>query len=164
MTPHPQDLPTIAYATSAGDDAEVPRALRRMAGWTAAIYGTGGALARAYFIAMSRKWFPAPVDFGQFPAVQDAIEWLGVAASVALCAAGVLVLRRTPGAVVALRVAAACVLLAMYAHQLYDTLQPRGMFALRGYSVLTTVGVSSVLPALLIVLTLGPLGRALRRA
>jgi len=160
----PDAPPAIPYAHAMVDDASLSKWLRRSAGWAAAVYGAGEATSRAYFIALSRKWFVAPIDFGRFTLAQDVVDWAEVAAHVLLLVAGVLVLRSAKAGVAALRAAAAAVLLAIWVQQAHNMVAERFLTFFRPYNLLGAVAGGSVLPALLIVMTLGPMGRAMRRA
>jgi hypothetical protein len=154
---------TIPYARPVADDLSVARWLRRSVGWAAAVYGASSATAMAYFVALTRKWISAPVDLGYFSRVQDVIAWAEVTAHLLLLAAGVLVLRRARPALAALRIAAGATLLTGYAQQTHNVLAERALGFFFPYNLLYGVVAGSVLPALLIVTTLGPLGREMRR-
>jgi hypothetical protein len=157
-----QDLPTIGYASVTGDDAAVARWLRRVVGWAAVAYGGGSGVAQVHFIAISRKWVEAAVDFGGFTAIQDAITWALVGAYGVVFVAGVLILRAPAAGIVALRIGAGLAILATYGEQVRVAVMEPAGFHWRAFNVMWALS-HSVLPALLIALTLGPLGRTLRR-
>jgi len=154
----------IPYASPVAYDASLARWLRRSVGWAAAVYGTAMALAQAYFIALTRKWISASqMDFGRFTPLQDVISWAEAAAHLLLVVAGVLVLRRHRNALAALRLAAGATLLTGYAQQTHNVIAERSLGFFFPYNLLYGVVAGSVLPALLIVTTMGPLGREMRR-
>ena len=139
------------------------RSLRRIIGWTAVLYGGGAAIERLGWIALSRKWLPSALNFGSFTAPQTAIDWAGVAAGALLAWAGVLVLGRAATGPAAVRVAAALMLVPAYARRIDDAMQGRWGVAFSAYGMLQAVLYSSAVPVMLIVLTLGAVGRAVRR-
>jgi hypothetical protein len=160
----PENAPDpIPYAHAVEDDSRLARWIRRAVGWAATVYGAATAAAMTYFIALSRQWFSAPIDFGRFTRVQDVVAWAEVAGHVLLVVAGVLVLRRGRGALVALRFAAGAVLLTGYAQQTHNVLVNRSLGFFFPYNLLNGVVAGSVLPGLLIVMTMRPLGREIRR-
>jgi hypothetical protein len=160
----PEEAPDpIPYARPIADDSRLARWLRRTVGWAATVYGTSTSVAMTYFIALSRKWFFAPIDFGRFTRAQDVVAWAEVAAHLLLAAAGVLVLRRSRGALIALRLAAGSVLLTGYAQQTHNVVVDRSLGYFFPYNLLNGVFAGSVLPGLMIVMTMGPPGRELRR-
>jgi hypothetical protein len=153
----------IPYARPVADDPRLARWLRRTVGWAATVYGAATSAAMAYFVALSRKWFFAPIDLGRFTRVQDVIAWAEVAAHLLLVAAGMLVLRRSRCAVAAVRLAAGAVLITGYAQQTHNILIERSLGYFFPYNLLNGVFAGSVLPAILIAMTMGPAGRELRR-
>src|SRR5436305_9618667 len=142
----------IPYARPVADDARLARWLRRTVGWAATVYGAATAVSLAYFVALSRKWFSAAINFGPFTRVQDVMAWAEVAAHLLLAAAGVLVLRRSRSALVALRLAAGAVLLTGYAQQTHNVLAERSLGFFFPYNLLNGVFAGSVFPALLLAL------------
>jgi hypothetical protein len=157
---HPAPL---AYTSPTADEAALPAWLRRVAGWGAVAYGGFGALAKVDFIAITRKWFPAGPDFGQFTPLQDAFEWAQVAAYVLMLLAGVLILRRSAAGVAALRLGAALTIATVCGEQTYSAMTESSSLQWRGLNVLSALA-GVAMPALLSVLTIGPLGRAVRHA
>jgi len=103
------------------------------------------------------------MDFGRFTPLQDVISWAEAAAHLLLVVAGVLVLRRHRNALAALRLAAGATLLTGYAQQTHNVIAERSLGFFFPYNLLYGVVAGSVLPALLIVTTMGPLGREMRR-
>ena len=156
--PHP---PTLAYASLAGDDA-LPRRLRRVVGWSAVVYGGGRAVGEAYFFALTRKWIPIAVDWGEFTPAQDVLEWVQAGSFAVLCVAGALILRRHAAGITALRLGVGLALLTVFGALAYETLRQTMPFHYRVLQVWSSL-THCVLEALLVLMTIGPLGRALRR-
>jgi hypothetical protein len=160
--PDPPD--PIPYAHPVAYDTSLSRWLRRSVGWAAAVYGAGSGAAMAYFIALTHKWISASqIDFGRFTPLQDVLSWAEAAAHLLLSVAGVLVLRRHRLALVALRFTAGATLLTGYTQQTHNVIAERRLGFFLPYLLLYGVVAGSVLPALLIVTTMGPLGREMRR-
>ena len=114
-------------------------------------------------MAPSRKWLSIPVDWGQFTPLQDAFEWSQAAGYTLLCVAGLLLFRRPAAGIVALRLGLGVALLSIFGEQVHETFREPTPAPLRAIQVLSAL-TSCVPEFLLIALTLGPLGRALRRA
>lgn len=154
--------PPLAYASLAGDDAALPRWLRVVVGCAAVAYGGGRAIGEVYFLALTRKWIPMAIDWGQFGIIQDVFEWAQAGSFAVVCAGGVVILRRPAPGIVVLRLGCVLALLTIFGAPAYETLRERAPFhyrALQAWSLLT----HCTLEALLVGMTLGPLGRALRR-
>ena len=157
------NVPTLPYATLADGDAALAQALRRTVAWAAVAYGGGGSASRIYFMALSRKWVSIPVDWGQFTPLQDAFEWSQATGYALLCVAGLLLFRSPSAGIVALRLGLGITLLSIFGEQVYETLREPTPHHFRAIQVLSAL-TGSVTEFLLIALTLGPVGRALRRA
>lgn len=105
--------PPLAYASLAGDEAALPRWLRRAGGWAAVAYGGGRAIGGVYFLALTRKWMPMAIDWGQFGIIQDVFEWAQAGSFAVVCAAGVVILRRPAPGIVVLRLGSVLALMTL---------------------------------------------------
>ena len=155
-------MTTIDYATPPAEDLAVARWLRRTVGWAAVAYGALSCASQTWYVALSRKWVSAALDFGPFSRTQNVLALAFATALALTCAAGVLVIRGRPGAVRWMRIGLALAIALPYAERAHAVLGGDGM-TWQWQSLNTGWTLSqSVLPALLIALTFGPSGRAIR--
>ncbi len=154
-------LTSMDYATSVREDEAIGRWLRRTVGAAAISYGGLGCASLAWHVAISRKWFDAPIDFGSFNSVQDTLAMAWAAALGLTGIAGVMLLRRRTSAIGLLRIGLTLAIALPNAERVHDALRGEGWFWVSLNAGWTLA--HSVLAAVLLTLTFGPPGRAIRQ-
>jgi hypothetical protein len=104
----PDPAPLIGYESNGLEDPTAYRLLRRIVGWAAIVAGAKTVVLNALYVALSRGWVAQPqnMSWGMGGRLRVAIITGETIAMSALLLSGVLLLRRSRGAVALLRCSA----------------------------------------------------------